>query len=143
MHRVDLEPRPLFRGSRDVLLDAEMDTLPGQLLPFTHIYRNPIRPIFSTPHYHRRWEMFSYLPLKFGSCYTSGLTVYWVDCIIKGMASHGPGGQYTSIGQRSSNAMHFPLAPEEFFTTFWFRPSDHIARFGLAYFPFVLTVRIC
>lgn len=124
---------------RNALLDVEVETPPGELLAFTSNVRNPHRPILSTPYY-RRWKMLSYLPLTFGSCYTSGLTVYWDGRIIIGMASHGPGGLSTSIGRRHGEAMHFPLAPGEFLTSLWARASHDSRR--LTGRPFVLTVSL-
>lgn len=139
MVRLDLNPGPIRNGKRDILLDVEMDALPGELLPFTANSNNARRPLKATANY-RRWDMLSHLPLKFGSSYSSGLTVYWDEGKIKGMASYGPGNLSASIGERTTDAMHLSLAPEEFFTSLWLRPSDGHGR--LVDRPFVLTVRI-
>lgn len=129
----------MHNGKRNALLDVEIDTLPGQLLPFTANVNNPCRPLKATTHYYR-WDMRTYLPLTFGSRYSSGLTVYWDEWKIRGIASYGPDKQSALVGQRTPDAMHFSLAPEEFFTSFWLRPYD--GRHELILRPFVLTVCI-
>ena len=130
---------PISGGKRDALSDVEIAAPPGELLVFSRNMRNPHRPLLNAPDYYR-WDMVSFLPLTFGSCYSSGLTVYWSDFQVIGMASHGPRGQSASIGQRSKYAMHFALGPEEFFTSFWLRPSSSFR--GLIESPFLITVRI-
>ena len=99
----------------------------------------PIGPFFRTPHYNW-WKTLSYLPLQFGLCYTSGLTVYWDGRIIVGMASHGPGGNSASIGHRSDEALYFPPESGEFLTSLWVKASHDSRR--LIVRPFVLTVSL-
>lgn len=130
---------PISGGKKDVLSDVEIAAPPGELLAFTQNTRVPHRPILNSPQYYR-WNMLSFLPLMFGSCYSSGLTLYWSDFQVIGMASYGPEGQSASIGVRSKYATHVPLGPEEFFTSFWLRSS--LDPRNLMGTPFVISVCI-
>lgn len=135
--RLDLDRGSILNGKRNMFLDTEIDTLPGELVPFS-ANDQALRPPLMTNPYYRRWDLLTCLPLMFGLCYTSGLTVYWDDYTVIGMVSYGPENQSAFVGRRSKNAMHVSLATKEFFTTFWVGSSNftHVLRGR----PFVLSV---
>lgn len=136
MISVDLGSIPSHVSSvRDALIDLDINAVPGELLPFTYKRQNARLPLITTPHY-SKWEIFSSLPLTFGRDYSSGLTLYWEVRLI-GMASYGPQGQRRSVGRCEGNAMHFPLAPGEVFTSLWAR---HSHEWATLFRPFILTV---
>ncbi|KAL1864373.1 hypothetical protein VTK73DRAFT_5936 [Phialemonium thermophilum] len=63
-----------------------------------------------------------YVPLTFGSAYTSALTVYVdkfseSDQTIKGIVSHGPTSRI--LGRREGTPLHFVLAQGEYLTSAW------------------------
>ena len=130
-------PRLDARYTTDVLFDHEIDAPPGELLLSTFYHRDDsqILPRLSTPHY-RRWQMFTCLPLVYGSTYSSGLTLYWRRDALSGMTSYAPGERPVTIGRCTGLARHVPLAQGEHFTSLWLRRSGRHAH----HTPSLLTV---
>lgn len=131
--------RPRAKRVVDALLDNEVDAPPGVLLAFTRkrFWGSPL-PRLQSPQY-RWWKLFSCLPLKFGSAYTSGLTVHWSEREVIGMTSYGEDGRCASVGYRRGHATHFALSQGEFFTSLWVRRTSNSS---LDPDPFLLSVSI-
>lgn len=117
----------------DALFDREIDAPPGELLLSTSNHRDDPRtvPRLFTPRY-RRWQMFTCLPLKFGSSYSSGLTLYWNQDVLTGMVSYGPRGHPVTVGWCTGLAKYVPLAQGEHFTSLWLRLSGLRKHFHAA-----------
>lgn len=47
--------------------------------------------------------------------------MFWGSGILRGMASYGPNNETATVGLCTGEAVHFPLAPGEYFTSFWIR----------------------
>lgn len=110
-------------------MDREVHGPHGGLLVFMS-RRHGFPPFLSAPYYpETMWTHTSCLPLVFGSTYTSGLTVFFSNRGLIGMASYGPKNKVATVGWCEGEAVHFPLAPGEYFTSLWVQdPSVDVAR---------------